>query len=166
MISIASCIFIREKSCIFPCGKINYFSVWKIAYFSVWKNRVFLLAVLYWIVDGTTGQLGTVDSGQKDCPVVDNGTARGSGRAILYWTEAARDSGQWTGQSGQNLLSSSLLLCPSLIVSKWTDGIKNSSIKSIGYNGSVQPCRVSPIKSAGYANGWTELQKTHIYIFI
>ena len=125
--------FIWEKSCIFLRRKITYFSVW--------KNQGFLLAVLYW----------TVDSGQKDCPVVGNGTL---------------DSGQWTGQSGQNLLSTSLLPCLSLIVLKWTDRMKNSSIKSIGYNGSVQPCRGFGIKSAGYANGWTELRKTHIYIYI
>ena len=56
------------------------------------KNREFLLAVLYWTVDRTAGQLGTLDSGQ------DSGTARDAGRAILYWTGAARDSGQggWT----------------------------------------------------------------------
>lgn len=78
--------------------------------------------------------------------------------------DSGRDAGQWTGQSGQNLLSSSLLLRPSLSVLKWTDGIKNSSIKSIGYNGSVQPCRGLPIKTAGYADRWTEFQKTHIYI--
>ncbi len=33
----------------------------------------------------------TVDSGQTDCPVWDNGTLDGT----------ARDAGQWTGQSGQ-----------------------------------------------------------------
>lgn len=159
--------FVWEKSCIFPCGKINYFSVWKIAYFSVWKNRGFLLAVLYWTVDGTardsSGQLGTLGSGQKDCPVWDNGALDGP---FCTGQKRLGTGGQWTGQSGQNLLSSSLLLRPSLIVFKWTDGVKNSSVKSIGYNGSVQPCRVLPIKSAGYANGWTELRKTHIYIYI
>jgi len=37
---------------------------------------------------------------------------------------------------------------------------------SRGYKLSVQPCRGLPIKTAGYANRWTELRKTHIYIYI
>lgn len=109
----------------------------------------------------------TVDSGQKDCPVWDNWTLDGpscTGQRRFGTVDTA--AGQWTGQSGQNLLSTSLLLCPPLIVLKWTARVKNSPIKSVGYNGSVQPCRGLPIKTAGYANRWTELRKTHIYIYI
>jgi hypothetical protein len=43
---------------------------------------------------------------------------------------------------------------------------RRSPIISRGYKLSVQPCRGFGIKSAGYANGWTELRKTHIYIYI
>ena len=66
--------------------------MWKIAYFSVGKNRVFLLAVLYWTVDSGRDSSGrwTADSG------LSSSGQRDTGRAILYWTEAARDSGQWT----------------------------------------------------------------------
>ena len=73
----------------------------------MWKNKVFLLAVLYWTVDGTALDSGqwtvdsgqwTVDSGQKHCPVWDNRTLDGpscTGQtqpgAAGQWT-----SGQWT----------------------------------------------------------------------
>lgn len=77
----------------------------------MWKNRVFLLAVLYWTVDSGqwTGQLGTVDSGQWTEGLSSMGQWY-TGRAILYWTEAARDSGQWTGQSGQKYCPYSRIL--------------------------------------------------------
>ena len=70
-----------------------------------------MLAVLYWTLDGTAGQLDsgqwtvdsgqwtvdsgqwTVDSGQTDCPVVDNGTLYGSSCTGQTQPGAA---GQWT----------------------------------------------------------------------
>ena len=69
-----------------------------------------MLAVLYWTLDGTAGQLGTagqwtVDSGQW---TVDSGQwtdglsssgQRDTVRVILYWTDAAR--GRWTVDAGQ-----------------------------------------------------------------
>ena len=103
--------FPAEKSIIFLCRKISYFSVW--------KNRGFLLAVLYWTVDtgrDSSGRWtvdGTVDRTARDSGR-DSGTARDSGqwtdglssmgqlntgRAILYWTDAAR--GRWTVDAGQ-----------------------------------------------------------------
>lgn len=76
----------------------------------MWKNQGFLLAVLYWALDGTAGQLGTVDSGQwtGQLGTLDSGQwteglsssgQRDAGRAILYWTDAAR--GRWTVDAGQ-----------------------------------------------------------------
>ena len=115
------------------------------------------------------------DSGQMDCPVVDNGTLDGlssmgqwdTGRAILYWTEAARDSGHrgWTvdGTEWTEVLSL-LWFTKSNSCLFLVD--RRCPIISRGYKLSVQPCRVLPIKTAGYANGWTELRKTHIYIYI
>nr|DAO20760.1 MAG TPA: hypothetical protein [Caudoviricetes sp.] len=129
------------SSC-FSCGKYVNFSLQKIAYF--WCGKI-----LYFYL----GKIG--DFLPQKCM---NFRWEKSGIFIC---------GQWTrpaGQTGQKPLSSSLLLCPSLSVSKWTDGTKNSSIKSIGYNGSVQPCRGLAIKTDTYADRWTELQKTHLYI--
>ena len=80
-------------------------------FFCVEKSDIFALAVLYWTVDGTardsSGQLGTVDSGQwtvdsgqwtvdsgqKDCPVWDNGTLDGLSCTGQTQPGAA---GQWT----------------------------------------------------------------------
>ena len=172
---------------VFYSGKILYFSLRKNQLFFCVKNSIFfcveksgIFAVHPGLDTGHwTGQRDSGTAGQRDS----SGQWTVDRRTVLYgimghWTghpvldrrsPGALDNGrwtagQWTGQSGQNLLSSSLLLCPPLIVLKWTDGIKNSSIKSIGYNGSVQPCRGFGTKSAGYVNGWTELRKTHIYI--
>ena len=95
------------------------------------KNQEFLLAVLYWTVDGTVdgtaGQLGTAGQWTVDRRTVQYGTMgqlgttgqwteglssmgqRDTGRAILYWIEAARDSGHggWTvdGTEWTELLS-------------------------------------------------------------
>ena len=80
------------------------------------KNRVFLCwpsCIGHWTGQlGTAGQLRTVDSGQWTVDsgqwTVDSGqwtdglSSTGqwdTGRAILYWTEAARDS--WTVDAGQ-----------------------------------------------------------------
>ena len=62
-----------------------------------------MLAVLYWTLDGTAGQLGTagqwtVDSGQWTDGLSSSGQ-RDTVRVILYWTDAAR--GRWTVDAGQ-----------------------------------------------------------------
>lgn len=90
--------------------KIAYFSVWKNAVFSSVENRVFLLAVRYWTLNGTArdaGQWteGLSSSGQRDTE-----------RAILYWTEAARDSWtvdgtEWTEPSVQLFTTLSISYC-------------------------------------------------------
>ena len=137
------------------------------------------MAVLYWTVDtgrdnGTARDAGqwTVDSGQWTVdrrtvqygamghwtghPVLDRG---GSGQ----WTEAARDS--WTVDGTEWTEALSLLWftksnsCLFLVD-------RRCSIISRGYKLSVQPCLGFGTKSAGYANGWTELRKTYIYIYI
>ena len=109
----------------------------------------------------------TVDSGR------DNGTARDAGQ----WTV---DSGQWTVDSGQWTVDK--WTSGQVDGTEWTEALsllwftksnsclflvdRRSPIISRGYKLSVQPCRVLPIKTAGYANGWTEPRETHIYIFI
>ena len=84
--------FPAEKSVIFLCRKI--------AYFSVWKNRIFLYGLCP-VLD--SGQLGTLDSGQRDAGQWTDGLSSmgqwDTGRAVLYWTDAAR--GRWTVDAGQ-----------------------------------------------------------------
>lgn len=134
------------------------------------KNRVFLLAILYWTVDTGRDSSGrwTVDGIARDSSGqwTDGLSSSGQldiGRAILYWTEAARDS--WTVDGTEWTEALSLLWftksnsCLFLVD-------RRCPIISRGYKLSVQPCLGFGIKSAGYANGWTELRRTHIYIYI
>ena len=65
------------------------------------KYSIFVRAVSctgQWTVDGTAGQRDSGTVGQWTEGLSSSGQ-RDNGRAILYWTEAAR--GRWTVDSGQ-----------------------------------------------------------------
>ena len=114
----------KKNPVFFPVEKSVIFLRRKINYFSVWKNKVFLLAVLYWTVDGTTGQLGTLDSGQLG--TLDSGQWTVDRRTVQYgtmghWTghpvldrigsgQWTVDSGQWTVDSGRDRVDRTTVL--------------------------------------------------------
>ncbi len=74
----------------------------------MWKNRVFLLAVLYWTVDGTAGQLGTLDSGRDSGTVQYGIMGQWTGHPVLD----RGGSGQWTRRldSGRDRVDRSTVL--------------------------------------------------------
>lgn len=92
--------FGAEKSYIFPCGKISYFSVQKNnIFFCVKKSGIFVGRP---VLD--TGQWTARDAGQWTEGLSSSGQWD-TGRAVLYWTEAARDSWTVDGTEWTELLS-------------------------------------------------------------